>query len=170
MPCPDPPSLQVPTKTPPTVETNHLHLQELAEATSAETDPIDFQDMAAKQATCPEIQRLITGGSSLKINFQVYQDPRLAGDSSTGLWRPLVPLKHRRAVFQHLHSIAHPGRLATRRLISSRFVWPGLSKDVTTWERECAACQLVMSNQRFFKIVCFRFPTNVPKKIEHIRF
>ncbi len=26
-----------------------------------------------------------------------------------------------------------------------------------------------MSNQRFFKIVCFRFPTNVPKKIEHIR-
>ncbi len=29
---------------------------------------------------------------------------------------------------------------------------------------------LVMSNQRFFKIICFRFPTNVPKKIEHIRF
>ena len=29
---------------------------------------------------------------------------------------------------------------------------------------------VVMSNQRFFKIVCFRFPTNVPKKIEHIRF
>ena len=27
-----------------------------------------------------------------------------------------------------------------------------------------------MSNQRFFKIVCFRFPTNVPKKIEYIRF
>ncbi len=30
--------------------------------------------------------------------------------------------------------------------------------------------KLVMSKQRFFKIVCFRFPTNVPKKIEHIRF
>ncbi len=29
---------------------------------------------------------------------------------------------------------------------------------------------LVMSNQRFFKIVCFRFPTNVPQKIEYIRF
>ena len=29
---------------------------------------------------------------------------------------------------------------------------------------------LVMSNQRFFKIVCFRFPPNVPKKIEFIRF
>ncbi len=30
--------------------------------------------------------------------------------------------------------------------------------------------QVVMSNQRFWKIVCFRFPTNVPQKIEHIRF
>jgi hypothetical protein len=30
--------------------------------------------------------------------------------------------------------------------------------------------KLVMSNQRFFKIVCFRFPTNVPKKIEYFRF
>ncbi len=29
---------------------------------------------------------------------------------------------------------------------------------------------LVMSNQRFFKIVCFCFSTNVPKKIEYIRF
>ncbi len=29
---------------------------------------------------------------------------------------------------------------------------------------------LVMSNQRFLEIVCFRFPTNVPKKIEYIRF
>ncbi len=57
------------------------------------------------------------------------------------MWRPLVPPKHHQAVFRHLQSIAHPGRLATRRLISSRFIWPGLSKDVTAWERECAACQ-----------------------------
>ncbi len=35
----------------------------------------------------------------------------------------------------------------------------------------CSPCLiLVMSNQRFFKIVCFRFPPNVPKKIEFIRF
>ena len=31
------------------------------------------------------------------------------------------------------------------------------------------ATQVEMSNQRFLKIVCFRFPTNVPKKIEYIR-
>jgi hypothetical protein len=98
--------------------------------------------MAAEQATCLEIQWLLgPGGSSLKINFQVIQGHRLAGDSSTGVWRRLVPPKHRPAVFQHLHGIAHPGRLATHRLISSRFVWPVLSKDVNAWARECAACQ-----------------------------
>jgi hypothetical protein len=65
--------LQVPSKTPPAAETNHAHLQELAAATLAETDPIDFQDMAAEQATSPETQRLIAGGSSLKIEFQDIQ-------------------------------------------------------------------------------------------------
>ncbi len=39
-----------------------------------------------------------------------------------------------------------------------------------TQDRATGALAVVMSNQRFFKIVCFRFPTNVPKKIEHIRF
>ncbi len=66
---------------------------------------------------------LIAGGSSLKIDFQVIQGHRLAGESFTSVWRQLVPLKHRRVVFQHLHDIAHPGRLTTHRLISSRFVW-----------------------------------------------
>ncbi len=70
--CP-PPSLQVLSKTPPAAETNHAHLQELGAATSAETDPIDFQDMAAEQATCLETQQLIGGGSSLKIEFQDIQ-------------------------------------------------------------------------------------------------
>jgi hypothetical protein len=32
------------------------------------------------------------------------------------------------------------------------------------------ATRLVMSNKRFLEIVCFRFPTNVLKKIEYIRF
>jgi hypothetical protein len=96
------------------------------------------------------MQHLITGGSSLKINFQVIQGHRLAGYTSTGMWwRPLVSLTHHRPEFQHIHGIAHPGRLATRRLISSRFVWPGLSKDVTAWAKECAACQRSKIHRHF---------------------
>ena len=88
--------------------TNHAHLQELAAATSAETDLIDFQDMAAEQATCPETHRLIAGGSSLKIEFQDIQGHRLAGDNSMGGGDRWYSRSTRRAVFQHLHGIAHP--------------------------------------------------------------
>ncbi len=41
--------------------------------------------------------------------------------------------------FDHLHSVAHPDLRATRRLISSRFVWKGLSTDVTAWA--CLHCK-----------------------------
>jgi transposase InsO family protein len=82
------------------------------------------------------------------------------------VWRPLVPPKHRQAVFQHLHGIAHPGRLATRRLISSRFVWPGLSKDVTAWARECAACQQSKIHRHFQ--VCPKSIPDPQRRFAHI--
>ena len=53
----------------------------------------------------------------------------------------MVPLSWRKTVFNSLHSLAHPGIRASRRLISSRFVWRGLAADVGQWCRECAACQ-----------------------------
>jgi hypothetical protein len=65
------------------------------------------------------------------INFHVIQGHRLAGYlyTSTGMWwRPLVSPTHHCPEFQHIRGIAHPGRLATCRLISSRFVWPGLAR------------------------------------------
>ena len=37
--------------------------------------------------------------------------------------------------------LAHPGVRATRRLISSRYVWPRLNADVSSWCRDCLACQ-----------------------------
>jgi cleavage and polyadenylation specificity factor subunit 1 len=43
--------------------------------------------------------------------------------------------------FLSFHNVAHPGRLASHRIISSRFVWRGLSSNVTTWARGCLACQ-----------------------------
>ena len=40
-----------------------------------------------------------------------------------------------------LHGISHPGVCASRRLLSSQFVWPGLSRDVDLWSRACFRCQ-----------------------------
>jgi hypothetical protein len=107
-------------------------------ATSA-ADPVDFKEMAAEQNRCPETQRLL-GSTSLKLAFHQTGAQCLAGDVSTGNFCPVVPLKFRKTIFDHFHNVAHPGRLGFRRIISSRFVWRGLSSDDTAWARGCLAC------------------------------
>ncbi len=112
-----------------------------AATTTMENDPTDFQEMATEQENCAETQKLISGPTALTISFQTVGGHRLAGDTSTGVWRPLVPLGHRRAVFNHIHNIAHPGTLATKRFLCSRFVWSGINRDVAAWTKDCAKCQ-----------------------------
>jgi hypothetical protein len=80
-------------------------------------DPVDFEAMAAEQNSCAETQRLL-GGTSLKLAFRQAGAHRLAGDVSTGVFRPIVPEKFRREIFLNLHNISHPERLASRRLVS----------------------------------------------------
>jgi cleavage and polyadenylation specificity factor subunit 1 len=63
------------------------------------------------------------------------------GDVSTGVFRPLVPIQHREAVFQSLHSIHHPGVRATRRLIAAQFCWPQMAKAITLMAKACLHCQ-----------------------------
>jgi Integrase core domain/Integrase zinc binding domain len=38
------------------------------------------------------------------------------------------------------HSLAHPGTRATRRLISSRYVWPWLASNIAAWCKACEHC------------------------------
>jgi hypothetical protein len=69
--------------------------------------------------------------SKLQITTQAVGEETLLGDVSTGVFRPLVPIQHREAVFHLLHSIHHPGVRATRRLIAARFCWPQMAKAIT---------------------------------------
>jgi Integrase zinc binding domain len=66
---------------------------------------------------------------------------RLLVEVSSGVMRPLVPQRFRRAIIQAVHGLAHAGIRATRRMIASRYLWPNLAKDVADWCRSCQACQ-----------------------------
>ncbi|KFD64619.1 hypothetical protein M514_23221 [Trichuris suis] len=55
--------------------------------------------------------------------------------------RPYVPHQFRREVFLSLHSLAHPGVNATQDLITKRFLWPSMNRDIRQWTRACLACQ-----------------------------
>ena len=37
--------------------------------------------------------------------------------------------------------MSHPGARITKRLISAKFVWHGLNKQVTYWAKTCLSCQ-----------------------------
>jgi transposase InsO family protein len=84
---------------------------------------------------------------SLDIVYRLCGDVYIYGDVSTPIFRPLVPSDFRRPVFDALHGAAHPGRRATKRLVSSRFVWPKLAQQVTMWARECLHCQLAKTHR-----------------------
>ncbi len=62
-------------------------------------------------------------------------------DTSSGVFRPLVPAAFRHPIFEAIHGLAHPGIRASRRLIANRFLWPGLASQVAAWCRDCQHCQ-----------------------------
>ncbi len=98
--------------------TNPPNFQDTTAAAPVDTEQLDFQDMTIGHRT----EQLPMRHSALSP--AVLQGHRLAEEMSTGVWRQLLPPKHRRAVFNHLYNIAHQGRLATHRLISSRLSGP----------------------------------------------
>ena len=106
----------------------------------ASTGPLSWKEVAADQATCPEI-KVVLLSSSLQLQQVTIQSAEVWWDLSTDSIRPLIPSRHHRAVFEHVRSLSHAGTLATTRLVSSHFLWPGLASDIKEWCRECTACQ-----------------------------
>jgi Integrase zinc binding domain len=113
-------------------------------AEQAAPSPVDLNQLAAAQASCLDCHK---GKTSAALHVMEVTLPTGTGggvailvDTSSGVLRPLVPAQFRREIFAAIHGLAHPGIRATRRLISSRFVWPGLAADFATWCRECQCC------------------------------
>nr|VZI20690.1 unnamed protein product [Spirometra erinaceieuropaei] len=79
---------------------------------------------------------------------------------------PFVPSSLRRKVFS-LHNISRPGSLATCKLISNRFVWPGMHKEVKEWTRACLGCHR-SKIQRQNKAPIGIFPT-LDARFSHVR-
>lgn len=105
--------------------------------------PIDLTQLAASQETDQELQTLLKGGTSLRLELKSLPstDRRLYCDVNTNIARPYVTSEFRRQVFSSLHSLSHPGANATVKLIAQRYVWVGMNKDVREWTKMCHICQ-----------------------------
>ena len=96
--------------------------------------------MSILQQSCPKVQDLRLS-STLTVVSVPLSGSVLWCDSSTGILRPLVPETMRKLVFNTIHSVSHPGKRASRRLISRCFVWEFLSRDVNLWAQSYLDCQ-----------------------------
>ena len=103
---------------------------------------VDFGRMAELQRGDPETRQYRTSVTNLIWEEVALTDGvTLLCDTSTGSPRPLVPAEMRREVFDTVHGLSHPGTRASVKIVSSKFVWHGMAKDVCAWARACVACQ-----------------------------
>ena len=119
---------------------SRLHIAKLTPTVTV--TPIDFDAIANKQKSDEELTKL---RESSKLQFEdlpLYTtEGTITCDTSTGHPRPYIPKEFRRDVFNAIHSTSHPGIRATQKLITQRFVWPSINKDVRSWTRNCISCQ-----------------------------
>lgn len=104
---------------------------------------IDYETLARLQENDSELQGLLLHGSALKLEKRKVAGSNLPVycDVSVQPPRPYITPTLRKQVFQSLHGLHHPGITATVRLVTHRFVWPGIRKDCREWSRLCLHCQ-----------------------------
>ena len=94
--------------------------------------------MAAAQIDDEDVQTYSTAITNLQLkSMPVYPNgPELLCDISAGLPRSVVPSAFPRQAFNILHTLANPENKTTQKLISRKFVWHGLKKQVNQWAKE----------------------------------
>ena len=103
------------------------------------TARVDYAKIAAGQVNCAETLKL-RSNSKMQIKHVKIDNVEVYCDLSTGVLRPLVPVAERKTIFTAIHGLAHPGVRATRRMLTSRFIWDGCAADVNAWCRDCQGC------------------------------
>ena len=104
---------------------------------------IDFEELAKAQNEEFELMEFYSNNSSLKLDHCKIPgtDTDLICDVSLNRPRPIVPFSFRKQIFTILHSTGHPSIRSTKRLITERFIWHGMKKDISGWARSCQNCQ-----------------------------
>jgi len=104
---------------------------------------IDYRELANAQSEDQDVQDYRTAITNLKLADVPFSDGEFSVlcDTSTGVARPIVPETWKRRIFDTIHTLSHPGIKLTKRLVSAKFVWHGLGKQITHWARTCLSCQ-----------------------------
>ena len=107
------------------------------------SETIDFTSLAQSQQQDDELCQLLQSDTSLRLQKVPIpgRTTELFCDTSSYRPRPFITSPFRRQVFMSFHNLSHPGAKASTKLVSQRFVWPGIRKDCRLWARTCQPCQ-----------------------------
>lgn len=103
---------------------------------------IDYKQLAIDQSNDEELRKLRTQTNLTfgDVTLPGLDRPITCELSSTSP-RPFLPKAYRYMAFKAQHGLCHPGIRATRKQITSKFFWPAMNKDVTSWAKSCISCQ-----------------------------
>lgn len=117
----------------------------LSRIESIQQNEIDFDLIADQQINDPEIIQIIEGKSNYSISIKAIpilnSKKQLFCHINNNIARPFVPVQSRKLIFNALHNLSHPGIRATNKLITQKFIWPGMNKDISLWSKRCIQCQ-----------------------------
>ena len=102
---------------------------------------VDYEELSAAQQSDPETDAAKSSITNLRWQTIKIGNAQLLCDTSTGRPRPFVPKSFRRKIFEMIHNLSHPSIRATVQLVTDKFVWHSMKKDITLWTRTCINCQ-----------------------------
>ena len=101
-----------------------------------------LEELQQAQATDVELQTILANNStSLELRRVELGPINVVCDTTQARNRPFVPEALRQSIFGSYHNLSHPGTQATIKIITERYVWPSMKKDITEWSRACIPCQ-----------------------------
>lgn len=104
---------------------------------------VTTEELAEEQKTDAELENILKTPSSIELKkLRLDNTETTVYCNTTGeAIRVYVPTTLRRRIYDTVHNLSHPGGRITRKLISRRFIWPSMNKDITQWVRSCISCQ-----------------------------
>ena len=103
---------------------------------------VSFSDLAEAQEEASDEMKAYSSANSGLVCAKVKLDNHfLLCDVSTGRPRPIIPTSYCRSVFEAIHNLAHPSPKATIKLVTGRFVWHNVRRNVREWAKSCLTCQ-----------------------------
>jgi len=101
---------------------------------------IDFPDLS-NIADTQKLDNEIKDYEDRLKSYNIADNKTLLCDTSTMFPRPFLPSNCRKQIFDHLHALSHPGVNGSTKLITARYFWPSMKKDIKTWVKTCLSCQ-----------------------------